>query len=157
MKRFELRAAVLAVVLTFGGMSADAADQIAQAGGAIETRDAHARIMPSAKVGAVYLHIANTGNEPDRLVAAATPIARTAELHSMTDDKGVMKMRPVEGGIEIKPGGTLELKPGGLHIMLMGVTTDLKPGDKFDLDLAFLKAGTRRVAVTIDPPSGHGH
>ena len=37
----------------------------------------------------------------------------------MTMDNGVMKMRPVEGGLEIKPGETVTLKPSALHVMLI--------------------------------------
>jgi hypothetical protein len=40
----------------------------------------------------------------------------------------VMKMRPVEGGLEIKPGETVTLKPSGLHVMLMDLKHALKQG-----------------------------
>ena len=122
----------------------------------IELLDAHARIMLGAKVGAAYLRIANTGREPDRLVAISTPIAGKADLHSVTDDNGVMKMRPV-GGIALKPGETVELKPGGLHIMLTDIQGRLKPGDTFPLTLTFEKAGAKSVSVSVDKPTGHGH
>ena len=51
--------------------------------------------------------ITNTGSEPDRLIGGATPVAGRFEIHEMKMDNGVMKMRPVEGGIEIKPGQTV--------------------------------------------------
>jgi copper(I)-binding protein len=123
---------------------------------AIEIRDVHARIMPGAKVGAAYLRIANAGKEADRLVAVSTPVAGKAALHSVTDDNGVMKMRPVDG-IAVKPGQTVELKPGGLHIMLMDVQGGLKPGDTFPLTLTFEKAGPKSVSASVDKPAGHGH
>ena len=39
----------------------------------------------------------------------------------MSMDNGVMRMRPVEGGLEIKPGEAVELKPSSFHIMLVGL------------------------------------
>jgi hypothetical protein len=75
-------------------------------------------------------------------------VAAKVELHSMTMDKGVMKMRPVEGGLEIKPGETVELKPGSLHLMFVGLKKPLATGDHVKATLAFEKAGT--VAVEFD-------
>jgi hypothetical protein len=61
--------------------------------------------------------ITNTGNQPDRLVGGALPQAGTFQVHEMKTEGGVMKMREVPGGLEIKPGQKIELKPGGYHVM----------------------------------------
>jgi len=145
-----LRAAVAAAFLALTCPAAFAADP------GITLQDAHLRVMPGAKVGAAYVRIANTGKEPDRLVAVSTPIAGKAELHSVTDDNGVMKMRPADS-IDVKPGETIELKPGGLHIMLMNLKSTPKPGDTIPLTLTFQKAGAQSVTATVDKPAGHGH
>lgn len=152
MGTLSMRAAFAAAFLAVFGPTVQADTKT----DAIEIHDAHARIMPGAKVGAAYLRIANAGKEPDRLIAVSTPIASKAELHSVTDDNGVMKMRPVDG-IALKPGETVELKPGGLHIMLTGVQGGLKPGDTFPLTLMFEKAGAKSVSASVDKPAGHGH
>ena len=145
-----MRAAFAAAFLAFACLAAYAADAD------IALQNAHARIMPGAKVGAAYLTITNVGKESDRLLAVSAPIAGKAMLHSLTDDNGVMKMRPMDG-IALKPGETVELKPGGLHIMLMDVQGGLKPGDTFPLTLTFEKAGARSVSASVDKPAGHGH
>lgn len=152
MGTLSMRAAFAAAFLAVFGPTVQADTKV----DAIEIHDAHARIMPGAKVGAAYLRIANAGKEADRLVAVSTPVAGKAELHSVTDDNGVMKMRPVDG-IAVKPGQTVELKPGGLHIMLMDVQGGLKPGDTFALTLTFEKAGAKSVSASVDKPVGHGH
>ena len=91
--------------------------------GSLEITDAWSRATPKgAKTGAAYVKIHNTGTEADRLVAASSEVAGSVEVHEMTMDHGVMKMRAMPDGIEIKPGETVELKPGGLHLMF----TDLK-------------------------------
>ena len=67
----------------------------------------------------------------------------------MKMDNGVMKMRPVEGGLEIKPGQTVQLDPGGYHVMLMGLKQPLKEGEHFKATLEFEKAGKVDVDFTI--------
>lgn len=49
-------------------------------------------------------------------------------------------------------GGAVAFKPGGLHVMLMDLERDLKPGDTFSLTLKFEKAGARSVQVTVRQP-----
>ncbi|CAL77912.1 conserved hypothetical protein; putative signal peptide [Bradyrhizobium sp. ORS 278] len=102
----------------------------------------------SAKTGAGYLTIQNTGSAPDRLVAVAGDIAGRIEVHEMAVNNGVMTMRPLEKGLEIEPGKTVALAPGGYHLMLMELKSPLKQGDKLPLTLEFEKAG--KVAVTLD-------
>ena len=63
-------------------------------------------------------------------------------------NEGVMKMRPVEGGLAIDPGKTVKLAPGGLHLMMTDLKSPLKQGDKMPVTLEFEKAG--KVAVTLD-------
>ncbi len=63
-------------------------------------------------------------------------------------NNGVMKMRPVEGGLAIDPGKTVKLAPSGYHLMIMDLKSPLKQGDKVPVTLEFEKAG--KVAVTLD-------
>lgn len=101
---------------------------------------------------AAYMRIQNTGDEPDRLLSVASDVAATVELHMVEQDGDVMKMRPVEGGIEVPAGGEVELKPGGYHVMLIGVTRELAPGDTIDLTLQFERAGALEVQATVREP-----
>ena len=79
-------------------------------------------MLPGQPVGGGYLSIANKGTAADRLVAATSPSAGMVEIHTMEIVNDVMTMRPVEGGLEIPAGATVELKPGGTHLMFMAVT-----------------------------------
>ena len=92
--------------------------------------------------------IKNTGT--DRLTGASTAVAGKVEVHEMTMDNGVMRMRPVAGGFEIKPGQTVELKPGGYHIMFVGMKEQLKTGEHFKATLEFAKAGKVDVDFTVE-------
>lgn len=110
--------------------------------------DAWARATPGrAETGAAYLTIRSP--TADRLVAAATPVAQKAELHTMEMAGMVMKMRPAES-VAIPAGKPVVLKPGGLHIMLMGLKKPLQPGQSFPLTLTFDKAGSRTVEVAVE-------
>jgi copper(I)-binding protein len=103
-----------------------------------------------AKTGAGYVSIKNTGSTPDRLVGGSFADAGKVEVHRMTMDQGVMKMRPVAGGLEIKPGETVELKPDGYHLMFVGLKQPLKKGEHVDGTLEFEKSGTVQVQYTVE-------
>jgi copper(I)-binding protein len=118
--------------------------------GPLEIDQPWSRATPKgAKVAAGYLTIKNTGTEPDRLVGVTSPAAGKSEIHEMSMEKGVMKMRPVPGGVEIKPGETVELKPGSFHIMMTGLKNPIERGKPFKASLTFEKAGPVEVEFTV--------
>ena len=96
---------------------------------------------PNAPTAGGYFTITNSGKEPDRLIAASSPLADHAELHVMEMKDGVMSMKAVEGGIEIPAGGKVTLAPDGLHIMFIKPKQPLKEGGKLPVTLTFEKAG----------------
>lgn len=111
---------------------------------------AHARAsLPGQSNGAAYVQIDNKGKADDVLLSASSPVATTVEIHNMTMDGDVMKMRAVEN-LEIKAGSQLTMKPGdGYHLMLLGLKQPLKAGQKFPLTLSFSKAGNVQVSVQV--------
>ncbi|NLB58910.1 MAG: copper chaperone PCu(A)C [Gammaproteobacteria bacterium] len=115
---------------------------------------------PSAQVSAGYLQIGNPGDEADRLVSVETDAAERVEIHEMDEVDGVMRMREVEGGLEIPAGGQVALQPGGYHLMLMGAREGLDAGRQVDAVLVFERAGRVEVAFDVRPPGagagGHG-
>jgi copper(I)-binding protein len=98
--------------------------------------------------GAVYMTIRNMSGAPEKLLKAESAVAKSIELHTMADNNGVMQMRPV-AAIDIPANGEVQLKPGGFHVMLIGLTKDLKAGDKLPLKLTFEKAGTLDVTAEV--------
>ncbi len=122
--------------------------------GLVEVKDAWARATPGkAENGAAYLTIVSPG--ADRLVSLSTPVAKKAELHTMTTEGGVMKMRPL-AGLDVPAEQPVTLKPGGAHIMLMGLNQPLQAGQSFPLTLSFEKAGQREVTVAVEKPGAMG-
>jgi hypothetical protein len=117
--------------------------------------NAWARATPGkAENGAAYLTIVSP--VPDKLTGVSTPDAKAAELHEMTMEGGVMKMRPLANGVDLPAGKPVTLKPGGMHIMLMGLKQPLKKGESFPMTLTFEKAGTREVQVAVEGPGAMG-
>ncbi len=102
-----------------------------------------------ATVGGGYMKITNTGTVPDRLIGGSTDSASKLEVHEMKMENGVMKMRPVQGGLTINPGQTVELSPGGpYHVMFVDLRKPLVTGDHVKASLTFEKAGT--VSIEYD-------
>jgi copper(I)-binding protein len=109
-----------------------------------------------AATGAGYLTITNVGPSPDRLVSVSLDDATTAQIHQMTVDNGVMKMREVAGGLEIKPGDTVKLDPQGYHLMFMGLKAPIVKGQPIKGSLTFEKAGTIDVEFDVMPAGSPG-
>jgi periplasmic copper chaperone A len=101
-----------------------------------------------ATAGAGYMTITNKGTAPDKVSCVADDASAQCEIHSMTMEGGVMKMRPVEGGLEIKPGESIMLKPGGYHVMFRELKHPLEQGAAVKATLKFEHAGT----VEVDYP-----
>ena len=130
--------------------------------GALEIKQPWARATPKgAAVAGGYVKITNTGTTPDRLTGGSLIAAGRIEIHEMSTVQGVMQMRPLPTGLEIKPGETVELKPGSFHMMFMELKQPLTQGQPVKGTLIFEKAGTIEIEYVVAPigasaPSG-GH
>jgi copper(I)-binding protein len=103
-----------------------------------------------AKIAGGYLKITNNGTSADRFIGAKSGATDHVEIHEMSMNDGVMKMRPLPNGLEIKPGETVELKSGGHHLMFMDLKQPLKQGDTFKATLQFEKAGSLDVNFSVN-------
>ena len=138
-------AAAIAALTVIGGAAAEPVTI-----GSITIDQAWSRATPkNAKVGAGYLKITNNGAEADRLIGAASEAANKVEIHQMSMKDGVMKMAPVDGGLEIKPGETVHLKPGGFHLMFMGLKAPFEEGRMVMATVTLQKAGTAKVMMPV--------
>ncbi|MDZ4381168.1 MAG: copper chaperone PCu(A)C [Parvibaculum sp.] len=105
--------------------------------------------------GAAYAAIENKGGADDRLVEAMSPVAERVEIHDMTMDGMVMKMRRLDA-LPVKAGETVTLAPGGKHIMLIGLYGPLEEGASVPLTLVFEKAGRIELSAPVRPAGGTG-
>lgn len=113
------------------------------------------------KAGGAFMKLSNPSKSGDRLVGVKSDVAESTELHSMTMDGNVMRMREVPA-IDLPAGQVVELKPGAFHVMFMGLKAPLKVGDMVPLTLRFERAGEVAVQVKVEsmpaaePAAGHG-
>jgi copper(I)-binding protein len=107
---------------------------------------------PGAPVSGGYMMIHNNGAKADRLIAGSAPFAGKVEIHEMTMDGDVMKMRELENGLEIPPGGMVTLKPGGYHVMFMMMKQNLEAGTKQRVKLQFQNAGEIEMDFDVVSP-----
>ncbi len=87
-----------------------------------------------------------------RLVSASSPVAGVVEIHEMTMDGNVMKMRALADGLALPAGKAVELKPGGYHVMLMDLKQTLKAGDTVPVTLVIEGADKKRETLEIKAP-----
>ena len=115
-----------------------------------------------ATTAAGYARITNTGGQADRLLGGSFTRAERVEVHEMSMQDNVMRMRRLADGLEILPGETVELKPGSFHLMMIGLSEPVSQGERIRGTLIFERAGTVDVEFTVDEtgadkPGHNGH
>ena len=115
-----------------------------------------------ASVAVGYLAVTNKGLSADRLLSFTTDLAGQPEVHEMSNEGGIMKMRPLAKGLAIPAGATVKLEPGGYHLMLMQLKKPLAAGQRYKAVLVFERAGSVEVEFEVramgdGPARGHGH
>jgi periplasmic copper chaperone A len=154
MRTFLKNAAFLAAFLLGTGVAGAHGFKV----GELEIGHPYSRAMlPGAKVGGGYLKIVNPGKTDDRLVSVSSDRATSVQIHEMSMDGAIMKMRELPQGIVVPAGGSLELKPGGYHLMFMNVSQPFKEGEMVKAVLTFEKAGPVEVEFAVGPAGGDAH
>ncbi len=103
---------------------------------------------PGASVIAVYADL--SAHHSDTLTAVSTPIAGSAQIHSTSEENGMMRMRSISQ-LELKQGEIVHLEPGGMHLMLSGLRQVPMAGTNIPLTFHFAKAGDITVTVIVRP------
>ncbi len=111
---------------------------------------------PGQSVGGGFMTIANNGANADQLTGGSTPFAERVEIHTMSMDGGVMRMRPLREGLAIPAHGSVALAPGGYHIMLVGLKKPLALGSQVPLTLRFRRAGNVAVTLAVESVAYQG-
>jgi copper(I)-binding protein len=123
----------------------------------VKAEGAYARAVPPGQPNsAAFMSLTNKGDTDHVLVGAESNVSKVAELHTHSMEGGMMKMRPVEK-IDLPAGETVKLQPGSLHIMLIGLTRQLSPGEGVEITLVFedgsrtsLQAPVKTVQQTME-------
>lgn len=142
--------ATLAFALSVGSFAAFAGDYKQ---GDLSIEKPWARMTIKSRPAAGYMKIHNMGDQADKVVSASSPMAERIELHTMTMNEGVMRMRKIDH-IEVPAKSAVELKSGGLHLMIFGLKHDMKPGATLPISVTFEKAGKIDMAFKLHGATG---
>jgi copper(I)-binding protein len=102
--------------------------------------------VPQQKATGAFMQI--TAPKAARLVEASSPVAGITEIHEMTMDKDIMRMRAIPG-IDLPAGKAVELKPGGYHVMLMDLKAPITEGQDVPVTLVIEGADKTRETIVI--------
>ena len=116
--------------------------------GVLDVKDAWARPAAAGDNGAIYFLIENGTTQDDALLSVQADVAGAVELHLSQSEGDHMSMHHQEQ-VEIRAGAAAVFSPGGLHVMLVGLTRELKTGETFEATLTFANAGEKTVIVTV--------
>lgn len=100
-------------------------------------------------VGAAYMTL--TSNTDTTLTSVESSVSDSIEIHSMTMDNGVMKMRMLDE-LALKAGKPTELAPGGYHLMLFDLKKALKAGEEVCFTLHFKDAQGKETVLNVNSP-----
>lgn len=116
----------------------------------VKVEDAWVRgTVAMQKATGAFMRLTPSANA--RLVSASSPVAGVVEIHEMSMENDVMKMRQIPG-LDLAADRTTELKPGGFHIMMMGLRGQVKGGDTVPLTLTFEDANKKTFTVDVQAP-----
>jgi copper(I)-binding protein len=104
---------------------------------------------PAQKVGAAYMTLQSP--QDATLVKVESPAAGTVEIHSMTMNDGVMKMRRLEE-LPLSAGESVKLAPGGFHLMLFDLAKPMQAGETVQFTLHFKDSAGNTSAVQTQAP-----
>ena len=145
------RTATLALVLIsilLAACGGGSSSPTTAAGSPLTVKQVWVRAAPASGMSAAYFTIVSGQVAADELTAVSTPVAGMSTIHETTSDaSGMTGMSPV-ASVVVPGGGTVAFEPGGYHVMLEGLTQELKVGDSVQLVLTFKIAG--RITVTAE-------
>jgi hypothetical protein len=93
--------------------------------------------------------LVNDSGHPVKLIGGASPAARTVEVHEMTLNGGVMRMRPVAGGLVVPAHGRVALQPGAYHLMLISPDHAYRLGEHIPVTLRLEGAPSISVDLIV--------
>lgn len=111
-------------------------------------------LPPGQKVTAMYMKLKNDSAKNHDLIKVESDISNMIELHTHTNENGVMKMGQVES-IPVPANSTAEAKSGSYHVMIMGLQKDLELGQKVDFKLIFKDGSSESITAEVKKIMAH--
>lgn len=105
--------------------------------------------VPGQEVAAVYMNI--TSPRDATLVKVESEIAGSVQIHNMSMDGSVMKMRELKK-LALPAAKTIALAPGGTHLMMTNLKKPLRAGESVPLTLTVVKADGSKGVIRVTVP-----
>lgn len=114
----------------------------------VTVKDAWIRAtVPQQKATGAFMQL--SAAQDLQLVAVTTPLTPKAEIHEMTMQDQVMRMRQIPA-LALPSGKAVELKPGGYHVMLLDLPRQVKAGERVPLTLVVQGKDGQRQNVQVE-------
>lgn len=123
---------------------------VAMADSPLQFDDPWSPLAPPGRTMAGFVTINNPGDADIVLVDATSPQFGRVEIHTMTMDDGVMRMRRIEE-LVVANGKMVVLQPGGRHLMLFEPEDQFVDGDTIDVELIDSEGGRHEVVLRVRP------
>lgn len=137
-------AAALCLTAAFGISACSSPDDGAAAKPVIKVSDAFMPQPVDNRMAGAFMVIENGSKTADKLTGATSALSDDLQIHETKDQK--MQQVP---SLDVPAGGELRLARGGNHIMIMGLKSTPKVGDKVAVELRFEKAAPVTVEVDV--------
>ncbi|RYY77632.1 MAG: copper chaperone PCu(A)C [Comamonadaceae bacterium] len=105
--------------------------------------------VPQQKATGAFMRL--QADKASKLLSVSSPLTSTVEVHEMSMQGDVMRMRQVPA-VALPAGQVVELKPGGYHVMLMNLSRQVKEGETVPLTLVVEGADGKRATVEVKAP-----
>ncbi|WP_157803483.1 copper chaperone PCu(A)C [Idiomarina sp. X4] len=104
--------------------------------------------IPGAENGAAYGKLANPSQKALIIKGVSGSVADKIEVHTHVMTDGMMSMQQVKA-LELPPNEQITFEPGSYHFMLFGLSSPLKSGQSFDLQLHFTNGETQQISIRV--------
>lgn len=124
-----------------------------------QVKAAWSRPAAQGTTGAGFLTLTNPDAKADTLVAVQSPLAREVQIHQSSMANGVASMKMLTK-VAVPAGGSVTFAPGGYHLMLLGLTKALAPGDTVPATLTFASGAKVKASFVVGlgpPAASHDH
>jgi copper(I)-binding protein len=106
------------------------------------------------KMSTLYLTMASTLAETDYLLTIKSEIADYVGIEKTIVEDNIASLIDVKK-IAIPANNSVEFAPGQIHVILLGVKKNLRPGDKVKFDFTFEKLGTMSAEAIVSDSKPH--
>jgi copper(I)-binding protein len=102
--------------------------------------------VPTQSASGAFMTV--TADSDSKLLSVASPVAKDVQIHEMSMKNDVMSMGPVKS-VDLPAGKAVTFDPNGYHVMLMGLTGQLKEGESVPLTLTVENAKGEKQTIEV--------